>query len=77
MGTSRGGRTVSERWHIIDVSAQRVLQVCRTEKQAQRAQKRWYNLCCFHGGPLTSVRRVAIRDSDDITDVRTTAQDLK
>ena len=54
---------MSERWHIVDKESQnRVLQVCYSERQAQRAQKRWHKLYVCHNGPLTTIRRVAIRD---------------
>lgn len=56
---------MAERWHIVDVYAQnRVLQVCYTERKAQRAQRKWHKLWVWHDGPKTTVRRVAIKDED-------------
>jgi hypothetical protein len=56
---------VSERWHIVDTYAQnRVLQVCHTERQAQRAQRKWNKLWVWHNGPKTTIRRVAVRDEE-------------
>jgi hypothetical protein len=56
---------MSERWHIVDTYAQnRVLQVCHTERQAQRAQRKWNKLWLWHNGPKTTIRRVAVRDEN-------------
>jgi len=56
---------MSERWHIVDVDAQnRVLQVCRTARQARRAQKKWDHIRLWHRGPNTTIRRLAIRDEE-------------
>jgi hypothetical protein len=56
---------MSERWHIVDTRAQnRVLQVCCTLRKAQRAQAKWYKLWLWHGGPITTIRRVAVRDDE-------------
>jgi hypothetical protein len=56
---------MSEVWHIKDTFDGKILEVCRTARKAQRAQARWHKLWLWKRGPLTTVRRVAIRDEDD------------
>jgi len=52
-----------ERWHIVD-STSRVLEVCYSARKAHRAQKRWHKLWVWHRGPITDIRRVAIKDEE-------------
>lgn len=56
---------MSERWHIVDVIDGRLLEVCYSIRKARREQKHWNDLRVFHGGPRTTIRRVAIRDEDE------------
>lgn len=56
---------MSERWHVVDTFDSRVLEVCWTPRQAQRAQKRWHKAFVWDGGPNTTIRRVAIRDEEN------------
>lgn len=35
-----------------------VLQYCRTNRSAQKAQKKWYDMYVWHGGPRTFVKKI-------------------
>lgn len=53
---------MSEYWHIKDEFDGKILEVCRSARQAQRAQRRWYKAYLWSGGPKTTVRRIAVSD---------------